>query len=470
MLVAHRIDIHQINGESVMTVPIEPLPVVVIGAGPVGLAAAAHLVGRGLEPLVLEAGPAAASAVRTWSHVRLFSTWGEVVDPAAEKLLAPTGWVRPDADTYPSGGDWAQRYLQPLADALGDRVRYDATVTGVSRAGRDRIVDADRDAQPFVVHYTAADGVEARVLARAVIDASGTWSTPAPAGGSGLPALGEKAAQDRITYRVPDLEDPAVRVRYAGKRTAVIGSGASAFTALAYLADLAKDREGTHAVWILRRGISGSTFGGGEADQLPARGALGLAAKAAVDDGYADAVTGFRTESMEKTADGRVVLVGDDGRRLDPVDEVVVLTGFRPDLTFLDELRLALDERLQAPVELAPLIDPNQHSCGTVYPHGANELSHPEQDVYLAGMKSYGRAPTFLAMTGYEQVRSIAAHLAGDHEAAQRVELTLPETGVCGGAGLFDQPAAAEEPTAGCCAAPATLTIGAPAATSGGCS
>ncbi|MCX4919874.1 NAD(P)-binding domain-containing protein [Streptomyces sp. NBC_00687] len=445
----------------------QQLPVVVIGAGPTGLAAAAHLVERGIEPLVLEAGPAAAAAVREWSHVRLFSTWGELTDPAAEKLLAPTGWTKPDVTTYPTGADWAEYYLQPLADALGDRVRHGTRVTGVSRTGRDRIVDADREAQPFVVHFTHADGREERLFARAVVDASGTWASPSPAGGSGLAALGEKAAADRITYRVPDLKDPAVRARYAGKRTAVIGSGASAFTALAYLADLAKsdDGAGTKGVWILRRGISGSTFGGGDADQLPARGALGLAAKAAVDEGHADAVTGFRTETIEPDADGRLVLVGEDGRRLDAVDEVIVLTGFRPDLSFLDELRLGLDERLQAPVELAPLIDPNQHSCGTVYPHGHRELSHPEQGVYLVGMKSYGRAPTFLAMTGYEQVRSVAGAIAGDLESADRVELTLPETGVCGGAGLFDAPDAQKADGGGCCApAPQLVQLGAPVA------
>ncbi|PNG24078.1 NAD(P)-binding domain-containing protein [Streptomyces cahuitamycinicus] len=446
------------------------LPVVVIGAGPAGLAAAAHLLDQGIEPLVLEAGQKSGAAVREWAHVRLFSTWGEVVDPVAEKLLAPTGWTRPDPATYPSGGDWAELYLQPLADLLGHRVRTGARVTGVSRAGRDRIVDADRDRQPFVVHIAHADGREERVFARAVIDASGTWATPSPAGGSGLPALGEKAASDRITYRVPNLKDTAVRARYAGKRTAVIGSGASAFTALAYLAELAKsgDGVGTKGVWILRRGISGSTFGGGEADQLPARGALGLAAKAAVDEGHADAATGFRTEAIERADDGRLVLVGEDGRRLDPVDEVIVLTGFRPDLSFLEELRLGLDERLQAPVELAPLIDPNQHSCGTVYPHGHRELSHPESGVYLVGMKSYGRAPTFLAMTGYEQVRSVTAAIAGDLESADRVELTLPETGVCGGAGLFDDPAAGQAEAGGCCApAPALvqIAVGTPAAT-----
>ncbi|MFD9428898.1 MULTISPECIES: NAD(P)-binding domain-containing protein [unclassified Streptomyces] len=463
-----------------MTTTTSDLPVVVIGAGPAGLAAAAHLVERGITPLVLEAGPTPAAAVREWSHVRLFSTWAELTDPAAEKLLAPTGWTRPDAGTYPSGGDWADLYLQPLSDALGDKVRTNTTVTGVSRAGRDRLVDADREAQPFVVHFTTADATEERVFARAVIDASGTWATPSPAGGSGLAALGEKSAADRITYRVPDLNDPQVRARYAGKRTAVIGSGASAFTALAYLADLAKsdDGTGTHGVWILRRGISGSTFGGGEADQLPARGALGLAAKAAVDNGHADAVTGFRTEAIERDSDGRLILVGEDGRRLDPVDEAIVLTGFRPDLAFLGELRLGLDERLQAPTGLAPLIDPNQHSCGSVYPHGHRELSHPEPGIYLVGMKSYGRAPTFLAMTGYEQVRSVAAAIAGDIESADRVELTLPETGVCGGAGLFDDPAADQADGGGCCApepALVRLGVGAPATTAaeetpaGGC-
>ncbi|MCX4578890.1 NAD(P)-binding domain-containing protein [Streptomyces sp. NBC_01571] len=449
----------------------DQLPVVVIGAGPSGLAAGAHLVERGIEPLVLETGPAAGAAVREWSHVRLFSTWGEVIDPAAEKLLAPTGWVRPDASTYPTGGDWAERYLQPLADALRDKVRYGATVTGVARAGRDRIVDAGRDEQPFTVHVRSADGHEERITARAVIDASGTWTIPSPMGADGLPALGEKTAADHIAYRVPDLGDPAVRARYAGRRTAVVGSGASAFTALALLADLAKDEDGTHAVWILRRGIGANTYGGGESDQLPARGALGLRAKEAVEAGHASAVTGFRTETVESDAEGRLVLIAEGGRRLDPVDEVIVLTGFRPDLSFLSELRLGLDERLQAPTTLAPLIDPNVHSCGTVYPHGVNELSHPEQGVYLVGMKSYGRAPTFLAMTGYEQVRSITAALAGDQEAAERVELTLPETGVCGGAGLFDEPDNAEQSGAGCCAAPTTLQIGigAPATTSSGC-
>lgn len=424
-------------------------PVVVIGAGPIGLAAAAELVERGLEPLVLEGGERPAAAVREWGHVRLFSPWPELVSPAAARLLEPTGWRRPAGERYPTGTEWAREYLDPLAAVLGGRVRLRVRVTGVARAGRDRVVDSGRDDQPFTVHVVSTDGAASRIGARAVVDASGTWATPNPLGSDGYPASGEAAAAERISYRIPDHRDPSVRAAYAGSRVAVVGSGHSALTALVELAELARST-GTHVTWILRRGAIGDTFGGGSADQLPARGALGQRAKAAIEAGHVDIVTGFRTAAVESDRDGGLLLVADDGRRLPAVDRIITLTGFRPDLSFLSEVRLGLDERLQAPIKLAPLIDPNVHSCGTVYPHGVNELAHPEADVYLAGMKSYGRAPTFLALTGYEQVRSIAAALAGDREAAERVELTLPGTSACGGAGLFDAQEAAA--AGGCCA------------------
>jgi thioredoxin reductase len=430
------------------------LPVVVVGAGPVGLAAAAELVERGRRTLVLEKADRAGAAVAEWHHVRLFSRWPELVAPAAGRLLAAGGWQRPAVAAYPTGEEWAARYLRPLAEALGDRVRFGAEVVGVARRGRDRVVDAGRGSEPLTVHVRRADGGEERITAGAVVDASGTWGSPNPLGGDGLPALGETGA-GWITYRVPDLADDDVRARYAGRHVAVAGSGHSALTALVAFAELAEREPATRITWLLRRGAVGSAFGGGESDQLPARGALGLRARAAVEAGRVTVVTGFRTERVEGHD-----LVSDTGARVSGVDEVVVLTGFRPDLSWLSEVRLQLDATLQAPVALAPLIDPNVHSCGTVYPHGVTELSHPEPDVYLVGMKSYGRAPTFLAMTGYEQVRSIAAALAGDREAAERVELTLPETGVCGGAGLVDEPA--QDAGRGASTEPEVLTLSAP--------
>jgi len=148
------------------------LPVVVIGAGPQGLAAAAHLLERGIEPLVLEAGDGPASAVAEWGHVRLFSPWPELVDKAAARLLAPGGWAAP-GQGYPTGAEWVAGYLRPLAEALDGRVRYAAMVTGVSRKGRDRLVDAGRGDQAFTVHVTGPGGDD-KLQARAVIDASGT--------------------------------------------------------------------------------------------------------------------------------------------------------------------------------------------------------------------------------------------------------------------------------------------------------
>ncbi|WP_286343512.1 NAD(P)-binding domain-containing protein [Frondihabitans sucicola] len=426
------------------------LPVVVIGAGPQGLAAAAHLLERGLDPLVLEAGDGPAAAVNEWGHVRLFSDWSELVDTTAGRLLEGTGWTAP-AKGYPTGAQWISRYLSPLAEALGDRVRYGTTVTGIGRQGRDRLVDAGRSEQPFTVHVNAG-GTEERITARAVIDASGTWSTPNPLGADGLPALGEKAAAAFISDRIPDFHD---HDRFAGKHTVVVGSGHSAATAINELTRVAKQHPDTRITWVLRRGGVGNTFGGGTADELPERGALGARAQKSVEAGIVDLVTGFRVERINTTDTG-AVLISEDGRALPEADLVVALTGFRPDLSFLSEVRLELDATLQAPIRIAAEVDPNVHSCGSVRATGAADLAQPEQDFYLVGAKSYGRAPTFLAMTGYEQIRSVVAELAGDHEAAARIDLILPDTGVCGGAGLFDDPTGAR---GGACCAPASTLL-----------
>ncbi|HYG95422.1 MAG TPA: NAD(P)-binding domain-containing protein [Nocardioides sp.] len=437
-------------------------PLVVIGAGPVGLAAAAHARSRGLSTVVLEAGPAAGSAVAGWGHVRLFSPWSELVDPVAADLLAGAGWDAPDASSYPTGRDWTDRYLQPLAEALAAtpevEIRYGHRVTGVARRGRDVLVDTGRETEPLVVHVRTATGEE-RLVAGAVVDASGTWGGPNPLGADGYSARGEREHAPRIFYGMPDLADPATRQRYAGRHVAVAGTGASAQNVLVALASLARDVPGTKVSWLVRRGET--TFGGGDNDQLVERGALGRKAQAVAESGIVRTRTTFRATAVEDGTDGRMRILSEDGQVVEGVDEVVVVTGFRPDLSFLSEVRLGLDPVLQSPRQLAPLIDPNVHSCGTVYPHGVKELAQPEPGLYLAGMKSYGRAPSFLTLTGFEQVRSIVAAIAGDHEAAERVELVLPETGVCGGSGGFGDEVAASG--GGCCGTSAdaeVLTIG----------
>ena len=425
--------------------PTPDQPLVIVGAGPVGLAAAAHAVERGLPVTVLEAGPTVGAAVLEWGHVRLFSPWSELVDDAAARLLEPTGWVRPAGEAAPEGREWVEAYLRPLAEALVDRgavLRVGSEVVGLARRDRDRLVAQGREEVPFAVHVRTGDGGEELLAAAAVVDASGTWGDPAPAGADGWPAPGERDAD--VAYRVPDLADPQVRERYAGRHVAVVGSGASAHQAVVELAGLAEEASGTRVTWLLRRHDADGVFGGEEADELPGRGAPGSRARAAASSAYVEVVTGFRTAALEQDG-ARTTLVAQDGRRV-VVDRVVAVTGFRPDHTWLAQVHLDLDGELSAPRDLAPEIHPAFHSCGTVSPHGAALLRQPEGGLYLVGMKSYGRAPSFLALTGYEQVRSVVAEVAGDHEAASRVELVLPETGVCGVGAAYDG-----EPS-GCCA------------------
>jgi thioredoxin reductase len=407
----------------------QQLPVVVIGAGPVGLAAAAHVLERGLEPLVLERGDDVATHVADWSHVRVFSPWSFNVDDAARRLLEPRGWQAPDPELHPNGSELVEDYLRPLAATpeLSSRIRYRARVVQVTRAGFDKLKSGGRDEAPFQVLVETNAGEE-RILARAVIDASGTYATPNPLGAGGVHAVGERELAHRISYRVPDVLGTE-RSRYAGRRVLVVGSGHSAFNAIRDLAELQQDAPDTRVAWAVRRPQLADVFGGGENDQLAERGRLGALIQELVDRHALEVITGFATDGVRQEGDGVVVVAGD--REIGPFDEVITVTGYRPDLDVLRELRLGLDHIVESPKELAPLIDPNVHSCGSVPPHGARELAHPEPGFYIVGMKSYGRAPTFLLRTGYEQVRSVAAALAGDVATAERVELVLPETGVC---------------------------------------
>jgi cation diffusion facilitator CzcD-associated flavoprotein CzcO len=408
------------------------LPTVIIGGGPVGLAAAAHLLARNARPLVLEAGSAIAHNVRQWGHVRMFTPWRYCVDRAAADRLKARGWKHPDPDAVPTGAELVRDYLDPLAVSLAPHLILNTRVTAVTRKNADKVRSAGRENLPFVLRVTSPDGGPRVIEARAVIDASGTWTSPNPAGADGLPAPGEIEASDRIMAGIPDVIGRE-RARYMGKTVAVIGSGHSALNALIELAALRQNAPGTQILWLMRKDRIESAFGGEAADALPERGALGSQARILVESGAVDAVTPFRLASVTRSDSGRLVIDGDHGgaRHRLVADEIIVATGFRPDLSLLREIRLGLDPWLESAEALGPLIDPNLHSCGTVRPHGAKELAHPEPDFYIAGMKSYGRAPTFLLATGHEQVRSIAAALTGDHMAAARVELELPETGVC---------------------------------------
>ncbi|MBP1999988.1 thioredoxin reductase [Paenibacillus shirakamiensis] len=409
------------------------LPVAIIGAGPVGLAAAAELVCRNQRFILLEAGSAVSQNVREWGHVRLFSPWQYNVNKAAKSLLNKQGWKTPPADELPSGNEIVEQYLEPLAELpeIKPYIMLNSKVVAVSKLDTDKMKSANREQQPFVL-YVESEGTTKRIVARAVMDASGTWSNPNPLYASGVWTKEERALNEHIFYGIPKMNEEN-QLKYKEKRVAVVGSGHSAINTLLELATLKEANPETVLYWILRKRNVEEAYGGQENDQLEARGELGSRIHQLVISNQIKVFTPFRIEELIQT-DHQIQISGTlngEYTQISGIDQLIVNTGSRPDFSIINEIRLSIDPATESVEALAPLIDPNIHSCGTVRPHGQKELQHHEKDFYIVGMKSYGRAPTFLMATGYEQVRSIAAYLSGDVETAAKVELELPETGVC---------------------------------------
>lgn len=380
-------------------------PVVIIGAGPIGLAAAAHLLSRGLTPMILEAGTKAGSSINQWRHIKMFSPWSFNIDKEAALLLTANGWMAPQPDVYPTGQELLDQYLEPLSKLpqIKPCLHLNSRVLAVSKAEHDVMKTQGRNGSPFLLRVSGPDG-ERDVLASSVIDASGTYTTPNWMGANGVPALGEQQSHEHITYGIPDVLGSA-RKRYSGRRVLVVGGGHSAFNALQDLVTLAYTAPDTRVLWAVRGTSLGCMLAGGENDQLEQRGKLVLKVRQLLDDGAIELYQGIRINNIIRSSEGLVVQGKEQA--LPPIDEIIVATGFRPNLQLLSELRLALDPATGSPVKLAPLIDPNEHSCGSVPAHGAEELAHPDKNVFIVGMKSYGRAPTFLMKTGYEQLRSV---------------------------------------------------------------
>ena len=384
---------------------------IVVGAGPIGLSAGVRLLQAGIQPVILEAGPNVGHTIRDWAHVRVFTDWESVIDPAVVEVLKDAGWQAPPPGEFPKGGELVDQYLEPLGAILGDRVRFGHRVTAITRQNRDKVVTEGREDLPFLVRAETADGV-VELTSEFVIDASGTWTTPNPMGAGGLPAIGEESVVN-IRYGMPDVLG-LDRSRYEGRRVLVVGAGHSAANVLLDLAELALETPETVPVWALRRPDAAKAYGAMEEDELPERGKVGLELRHRVEEGRIQLEADFRVASVSES-NGRPLVTGtgaDGSERTVAVDEIVVATGQRPDLSITRELRLELDPWLEAPIRLAPLIDPNVHTCLTVPEHGVAQLSHPESGFYTVGIKSYGRAPTFLMATGYKQIESVVTAIS----------------------------------------------------------
>ncbi|WP_417223994.1 FAD-dependent oxidoreductase [Amphritea sp.] len=396
------------------------LPVAIIGAGPIGLSAAAQLLKRGFTPILFEAGNQAGANIARWGHVRMFSPWSYNIDDAAATLLKQQNWPQPAAHEFPTGSELLEQYVTPLAahPEINPHLHLNTQVQYVSRLNHDLLRTEGRDQAPFVLRVSSPEG-EQDIIAQAVIDASGTYQTPNWLGTHGVPALGESESTEAIAYGVPNILGSA-RAQYINRSVLVVGGGHSAFNALQDLVKLADEHQDMRVLWGVRSTSVTNVVRSPENDELQERRRLEVRIQKLLEQGRIEVFTELEIDTIQRK-NGKL-MVQSGSKALPPVDRIIAATGFRPNLNLLAELRTSLDPATQSPIRLAPLIDPNLHSCGSVPEHGLAELSHPEPGLFILGIKSYGRAPTFLLRTGYKQVAAVVSAL-GTPEA-----LTISQT------------------------------------------
>ena len=353
----------------------------------------------------------------------MFTPWRMNLGPRSLALLEASGWSRPDPEGLPTGAELATRYLEPLAkqSSFEQRIHTHTQVVHVSRRGLlkgDSIAAAARREHPFRFLVRDVGGRESYLHAFAVIDASGVYGQPNWAGDGGIPARRELYLAPQMSYRLDDVLD-LQRERHAGRRTLVIGAGASAATTVCDLAKLAGEAPGTSVVWVTRKPAA-ALYPPQADDPLPERRALHARARelASGADPAVSHVGGAVVEGFEfNSATHRYranLRVGEEAR-LEDADQVIVNTGFGPDDSLYRELQIHECYATRAPYQLAAaLLGSGAGDCLTTPSFGADVLSSPEPDFYILGHKSYGRSSHFLLQTGYQQVADVVEKLATD--------------------------------------------------------
>ena len=418
----------------------------VIGGGPIGIEAALYGARLGYRVSLYEAAEVGAHML-SWGHVRMFSPWWMNISSLGVAALQAEGWRPPDADKCPTGRDFVRQYLRPLAESMAPRVGLHTGVR-VEAIGRDDHLKGDaireesRRRAPFRL-LLDRKGEERVAYVERVIDASGVYGQHNWLGTCGIPAAGERAASERITYHMEDYGGTD-RSKYAGVRVLVVGGGYSAATAVCALARLAKAEPGTTIDWIVRsrRRPPVPVF---PDDPLPLRNQLAQEANH-IAEGVHPAVT-FRegyavSEVRMRGGELRVSLQpsdsGERGRALtagDPlrVDRVIALVGYRPDLELGRELQLHTCWASEGPMNLAAtMLGSAGGDCLAQSAPGPEALAMPEEGYLWLGHKSYGRNPSFLLRIGHAQIRDAFRLWEGNPELDLYSDSELAEATIFG--------------------------------------
>jgi diadenosine tetraphosphatase ApaH/serine/threonine PP2A family protein phosphatase len=382
---------------------------VVLGAGPMGLAAALGGVRRGFDVTVLER-DRVGSSPRAWGSTRFFSPLAMNLPPGCRELL---GERLPPLDALLTGQEFADLVLAPLAASppLAGRIREHTRARAVGRAGmlrRDYAGHPLRAERPFRLLIDTPEG-ERHLAADAVIDATGTFGQPNAAGAGGVPALGERAAGQRVVRDLGALQSRAGSLD--GRRVLLLGHGHSAANAISVLASVARRAPETRAIWATRS-LNQRPCVEVASDPLPER----LAVVARANELASRPPAWLRVERRAAlqsiaAAPGGALEVSLGGDRVTVVDEIVALTGYGPDTSFLSELALELSPSSGGASRLTRALS-GVTDCLSAPTLSADDLASGEPGFHLAGSKSYGRASTFLLQTGYAQLDAILDGLA----------------------------------------------------------
>ena len=381
--------------------------IAIFGAGPIGIEAALYARELGHEVEVYERGSVGEN-VRRWGHLRLFSSWALNRSILGVRELASRGVpIVPDCD-YPTGAEYCESYLHPLAQSprLAHRIHEHCTVRHV---GRDRLskrdlVGGSRERHPFRILIDSPTG-ESVVRADTVIDCTGTYGNSNWMGNGNIPAVGERELRERIATTIQDIAG-SDRERYAGKRVLLVGAGHSAATALELLLGL----EGTTVVWVVRSRHEDplTTF---VDDPLPERDRLSRLANRIAREGHAtvEVKRGTVVEALQHDESGfEVTLSKDDVTSRVAVDCILAHVGYEPDNSIYRELQVHECYASLAPMKLAAtLLASNSADCLAQSSAGPESLRNPEPDFFILGAKSYGKNSNFLIRIGLQQVREV---------------------------------------------------------------
>jgi thioredoxin reductase len=378
--------------------------VLVIGAGPMGVAAAIGAADRGAEVTVLERGEIGAS-LRTWGATRFFSPLHMNLSARMRELL---GEAMPDPDALLTGAEYADRVLVPLVERepLRGRVHTGHAVVAVGRRGLTRTDYAGhplRAERPFRVLCDNDETFEADV----VLDASGGMSLPRPMGVGGLPPIGEARLARRPMRTLGELTTRVDELR--GKRVLVVGDGHSAANAIGFLSALANESPETRVVWTTRA-ANRRPCEEVPNDPLPERQAVVDHANALASDPPAFLRVERRAMIERVTQTNGHVTVTLTGGRVVEADAIAAFTGYRPDARFLSELTVETSAVTEGGARLYRAIS-NITDCLSVPAVKPEDLQSGEPGFFFVGSRSYGRSNGFLLRTGLVQLETILSSL-----------------------------------------------------------